>query len=95
MTDRVSEVVASPLEKYSGHISRVEIRITDENGAKSGEKDKRCMMEAHLEDRMRLAVTHQAATLEDAVSGATIKLAKTIESTLNKARDTQRRKAKD
>jgi ribosome-associated translation inhibitor RaiA len=41
-------------------------------------------MEARLEGRRPIAVTHQAATLDQAVDGAADKLAKLIESTLGR-----------
>lgn len=42
----VREVVAAAVSHFSDHITRVEVHLGDENGAKSGKEDKRCMMEA-------------------------------------------------
>lgn len=47
----------------------------------------RCMMEARLEGRQPIAVTHQAASLDQAVDGAADKLTKMIDSTLGRLRD--------
>ena len=44
-------------------------------------------MEARLEGRQPTAVTHQAATLHEAVDGAADKLAASLESTLGRLRD--------
>lgn len=52
---------------------------------KSGQHDKRCVMEARLEGRQSMAVTHTAASLDKAVDGAADKLARMIESTLGRA----------
>lgn len=81
---QVSSVVESALSRSSDHITRVEVHLSDENSAKSGQNDKRCMMEARLEGRQPIAVTHQAATLEQAVDGAAEKLTRLIESTLDR-----------
>ena len=81
---QISEVVESALNRVSDHITRVEVHLTDENGDKSGQNDKRCMMEARLEGRQPIAVTHQAATLDQAVDGAADKLTRLIESTLGR-----------
>src|SRR5512133_1202245 len=81
---QVNDVVDSALRRFSDHITRVEVHLSDENGDKSGQNDKRCVMEAHLEGRQPIAVTHQAATLEQAIDGAADKLTRLIESTLER-----------
>jgi ribosome-associated translation inhibitor RaiA len=83
----VTRVVESALSRFSDHVTRVEVHLSDENGPKSGPNDKRCMLEARLEGRQPVAVTHQAATLRQAVDGAADKLNRLIESTLSRAHD--------
>jgi ribosome-associated translation inhibitor RaiA len=88
MATQVSSVVESALSRFSDHITRVEIHLSDENSKKkAGNDDMRCMMEARLEGRQPIAVTHQAATLDQAVDGAADKLTKLIENTLGRLRD--------
>jgi ribosome-associated translation inhibitor RaiA len=85
--------VESALSRFSDHITRVEVHLNDENSdKKGGNDDMRCMMEARLEGRQPITVTHQAATLDQAVDGAADKLAGLIESTLGRLRDQQRRR---
>jgi ribosome-associated translation inhibitor RaiA len=72
--------VDSALAHSSDHITRIEVHLSDENGGKSGQHDKRCMMEARLEGRSPVAVTDHAVTLEKAVNGAAGKLRRMIES---------------
>lgn len=83
----VRQVVESALSRFSDRITRVEVHLSDENGDKGGLEDKRCMMEARLQGRQPTAVTHQAATLDQAVNGAAEKLARLIESTLGRLDD--------
>ena len=85
LTAQVSGVVEAALSRFSDHITRVEVHLSDENADKSGQHDNRCMMEARLEGRQPVAVTHTAAILDQAVSGTTDKLARMIESTLGRA----------
>jgi ribosome-associated translation inhibitor RaiA len=80
---QVRGVVESALSRISEHITRVEVHLSDE----SGQNDMRCMMEARLEGQQPIAVTHQAATLDQAVDGAAGKLARLIESALGRLRD--------
>jgi ribosome-associated translation inhibitor RaiA len=84
---RISGVVTNALSRVSDHITRVEVHLSDKNGNKTGDKDMRCMMEARLEGRQPIAVTHGAATLDQAVDGAAHKLARLIESTLSRLHD--------
>jgi ribosome-associated translation inhibitor RaiA len=82
---RVSDVVETALSRFSGRVTRVEVHLSDENAGKGGEDDNRCMMEARLEGRQPVAVTHTAATRDQAVDGAAGKLARMIESALGRA----------
>lgn len=77
--------VKSALTRHGAHITRVEVHLSDENGHKTGQSDKRCVMEARLEGRQPMAVTHHAENLHQAVTGAADKLARVIESTLGRA----------
>jgi ribosome-associated translation inhibitor RaiA len=88
----VRGVVERTLSRVGDHITRVELHLSDENSDKSSQNDKRCMIEARLEGRQPIAVTHQAATLDQAVHGAADKLARLIESTLGRRHDQQSRR---
>lgn len=83
----VSGIVKHALDRISEHITRVEVHVSDENDDKSGPNDKRCVIEARLEGRQPVAVTGQAATLDQAVEGAAHKLTRLIESTLGRLHD--------
>ena len=89
---RVSGEVESALSRFSAHITRVEVHLSDENSHKNGQADKRCMMEARLEGRQPIAVTHEAATLDQAIGGASDKLTGLIESTLERQHDQNSRR---
>ena len=83
---QVSGTVETALSRVSDHITRVEVHLSDQNSAKNGRDDKRCMMEARLEGRQPIAVTHEAPELDQAVAGAADKLARSIENTLGRLR---------
>jgi hypothetical protein len=77
--------VRSGLSRFSASVTRVEVHLSDENGHKSGPDDKRCVMEARVQGRQPLAVTHNAPSLYPAVTGAAEKLSRLIDSTLGRA----------
>ena len=80
---QVNGVVKGALSRFSDHITRVEVHLSDENSdKKGGNDDMRCMMDVHLEGRQPIAVTYQATTLDQAVDGAADKMVHLIEKTL-------------
>ena len=87
----VRRVVEHGLSHLSDHITRVEVHLSDENGPtkemQGGQNDKRCMMEARLENYHPLAVTSHAASVHQAVDGATEKLIRLVEGTLGRLHD--------
>jgi len=90
---QVSRVVENALNRYSEHITQVDVHLSDENSnKKGGNNDMRCVIEAHLKGRQPIAVTHQATTLDQAVEGASDKLASLIESTLERLHDQELRR---
>ena len=93
LATQVSGVVESALSQFSDSITRVEVHLSDENSdKKGGNANMRCVMEARIEGRQPVAVTHQAATVDQAVDGAADKLTRMIESTLGQLRDEKRRR---
>jgi len=91
LATQVSSVVESAVKRFSDHITRVEVYLSDENSdKKGGNDDMRCVMEARLEGRQPIAVTDHAATVDQAVNGAADKLTRLIESTLGRLRDQRR-----
>lgn len=85
---QVGATVEQALDRFSEHITRVEVHLADQNGSnsggKNGQRDQRCMLEARLEGRQPVAVTEHAATVEQAVQGAAQKLAHLLDSTLGR-----------
>ncbi|MBK1720792.1 HPF/RaiA family ribosome-associated protein [Thiocystis violacea] len=93
LTTWASGVVEQALSRVSDRITRVVVHLSDENADKSGRHDQQCTMEARLEGRQPVAVTHQAASMDQAVKGATEKLTGAIESIIGRQRDQRRRQA--
>jgi ribosome-associated translation inhibitor RaiA len=83
----VSASVEQALEHFKGHITRVEVHLSDESRGKTGPHDQRCMLEARLGGRKPVAVTEHASTLEQAVQGAAQKLAHLLENVLGRLHD--------
>ena len=90
LSKHIRQVVERALNHESAHITRVEIHLADENGPKTGTRDMRCTMEARLEHHQPIAVVFDAATVHQAVDGATDKLVRLVSHTLGRLRDERR-----
>lgn len=80
----VTGVVESKLGAVAAHITRIEVHIGDESRGKHGANDKRCMAEARLENRQPTAVSHNADSIQSAVTGAIDKLRNALDRDLGK-----------
>jgi ribosomal subunit interface protein len=87
LATHIKTVVEATVDRFSDRITRIEVHLSDENGDKSGQDDKRCMIEARVEGRQPTAVTHHAASVHQAIDGAADKLERMLESALGKIRD--------
>jgi len=77
-------LLSEELSRFSEHITRLEVHLSDENGNKQGQNDKRCMIEARIEGRQPIAVTDRANDYELAVSGAIEKLKTSMDTIVGK-----------
>ncbi len=85
LAQQVEIVLTNALARFTQHITRLEVHLSDVNSeAKQGAEDMRCLLEARLAGRQPTAVSHQAATLEQALNGAADKLKNSLESTLGR-----------
>jgi ribosomal subunit interface protein len=86
----VSGIVEYALSRFSDHITRVEVHLSDENSNKKvGHDAMRCMLEARIEGCQPIVVTNHASTLDKAVDGAADKLTRLIEHTLGRQGEQQ------
>ena len=86
LSAQVETSVTDALGRLSEQVTRVEVHLSDENSHKGGADDKRCLMEARLEGRPPTAVSHRAPSVQLAIDGAAAKLARVIESTIERRR---------
>lgn len=88
LAEHVRSTLEESLSRFAERITRVEVHISDENsGAKGGDSDIRCLMEARLNGLAPTAVTDKAGSVEQAIAGASDKLKRAIQSTLERLQD--------
>ena len=79
--------ISDELSRYNDKISRLEIHLSDEDGAKNGQNDKRCMLEARLEGMQPIAVSAHSNSDHEAVVDAVNKLKASLKSKLGKLKN--------
>ena len=77
--NKLDDLLSEELSRFSEHITRLEVHLSDENGSKDGLNDKKCLLEARLEGRQPIVVTERANDYELAVGGAIKKLKTLLE----------------
>lgn len=77
-------VITDSLKRFEDKITRIDVRLADENNSKSAADDKRCVMEAHAAGLKPIAVTNHADSIEKAIKGAIDKLKHALEHTYGK-----------
>lgn len=88
LTREVEAVVDGTLGRFREWVTRLVVQINDENsGAKAGDNDKRCLMEARPEGLKPVAVSHHGATVDQAVKGCAKKLARLLDDTKGRLND--------
>ena len=91
MAEWAQRELTDRLARFRDHITRVEVHLSDINGANGGEMDKRCVLEVRLAGRQPMAVTHVANKVADALTGACDKLLSALDTALGRERDAKRR----
>ena len=81
---KLDDILSEELSRFSEHITRLEVHLSDENGSKNALNDKKCLLEARLEGRQPIAVTEKANDYELAVSGAIKKLKASLDKIVGK-----------
>lgn len=89
-TDALEERVNAMLEQYLGRffprLTRLEVFLSDSNSTKGGPDDKRCALEARMENDDPLAASHDDENMERAIRGACDKLKVLLDTRIEKQR---------
>lgn len=93
MIEGVEADLTDALGRFGNQITRVEVHFSDVNGPKSVGDDKSCLLEARLAGRQPVVVSHEGASLRQAIDGAIDKLQHSLDHQLGKLNDRRSRAA--
>jgi ribosome-associated translation inhibitor RaiA len=83
----VRDEAGNRLTRLKEHVTRLEVFLTDVDGAKSGVKDKRCRLEARVTGRKPVTVTAEADKMGAALIDAVEKLTRALDTDLGRVKD--------
>lgn len=87
MKEPLKATIANALNRFSKHLTRIEVKISDENGDKNSDNDKRCVLEVRPKGLQPLAVTGQGDTVENAVNEALDKMKTSLDTVIGRLRN--------
>lgn len=85
-TAGVAADVEAGLARFRDRLTRVGVHLSDVNGPRGG-PDSRCVLEARAAGRQPVAVTNDAASPNEAVSGAIEKMDRLLSATFDRLDD--------
>ena len=71
-------------DRYKIALTRIEVYLSDENAAKTGGNDKRCLLEARVSNHQPIVVSHHADTIYTAIEVASDKLLRSLDTMVGK-----------
>jgi ribosome-associated translation inhibitor RaiA len=87
LDDHVQSVVSAAVQRFADQITRVEVHLSDDNSQKSGDGGNRCLLEARVTGYQPIAVSDHSVHLHQAITGASEKLKRAIDSALGRLHD--------
>lgn len=86
LEERVSAMLEQALGRFSSRLNRIEVFLSDTNADKSGPRDKRCALEARLQNDDPVAASHEDEDVAKAIRGACDKLKTLLDTRIEKQR---------
>lgn len=86
LESRVNEMMERHLGRFFPRLSRLEVFLSDHNAAKGGPSDRRCALEARMQNDDPIGASHDDEDTEKAIRGACDKLKVQLESRIGKQR---------
>jgi ribosome-associated translation inhibitor RaiA len=83
---RLEEKVRAKLKRFESRLTDVEVHVSDMNGSKGGDGDKRVSLEARVNGHQPIAVHAEAERVETAVAAAADKAVRALDHALGKGK---------
>lgn len=81
---QLETLLTEQLRRFSEHITRLEVHLSDENGNKNAQDDKKCLIEARLKGKQPIAVSALGNAYDQAVDRAIVKLKASVDTIIGR-----------
>lgn len=83
---QIEVAINHALSHFVAHVTDVEVHLSDGNGPRFGQNDKRCLIEARLAGHQPIAVSESGTSVDEAVHGACAKLKHSVAKLVEQSR---------
>ena len=83
----IADEAKGRLSRFQDQVTRLEIFLSDVDAGKSGANDKRCRIEARVNGRQPVTVSHEANKMADAFTASADKMVRALDADLGRVRD--------
>ena len=87
LSSEIEALISESFDRFSERLTRVEVHLSDENGSRAGQMDKRCKIEARLAGLQPVVTSHDDQTELQAVRGAADDMKRALTSLVDKLND--------
>ncbi|WP_297810707.1 HPF/RaiA family ribosome-associated protein [uncultured Methylophaga sp.] len=88
LAESIREELQQRLKRFDEHVTRLEVHLSDRNSDKRGGGDDiRCLIEARLEGHQPNVVSHDAANVKQALTGAEQKMIRVLDKIIEQQRN--------
>jgi ribosome-associated translation inhibitor RaiA len=84
MREPLRAAIENAFERFSEHLTRVEVKISDENADKDSDNDKRCVLEVRLKGMQPIVVKSHGNSIENAVDEAIDKMKTSLDTVMGR-----------
>jgi ribosome-associated translation inhibitor RaiA len=88
----VESEIDGAIERFERQLSRLEVHLSDQNADKGGDREIKCVIDAHIDGMKTVTATEYAATVDEAITGATEEMKRLLESTFSKVDEKRARR---
>lgn len=87
MQEPLKVALASAFDRFSDHLTRIEVKLSDENGDKNSEYDKKCVLEVRPRGMQPIVVTSHGDNVKNAVDEAIDKMKTALDTVMGRLRN--------
>jgi len=87
MREPLKAAIANEFDRFSDHLTRIEVKLSDGNGDKNSDNDKRCVLEVRSRGMQPLVVTSHGDSVKNTLDEAIDKMKTCLDTVMGRLRN--------